>query len=242
MKKAVTRSVLLLIVAIVCLVIFAYARTWGKTEIAFRIHINEQLVRESSFGESPTFAIWLDEKTSGRSRTVFATRRAAEGDWEGKAEVPVALPKWFEVNQVEKEEDQQTSSNGKSYLDASTGATPVPGYFVHRVSASPGSKWTVWIEVNLAGDFNETYQEYNEELRQEDEYKSGQPALLYTAELDVTRGVEIEPELAGMSILDPDNKVTIQAIRGITTATDIFDEITISVVKPKPRLIKKRSR
>ncbi len=221
------------------MIAFAYARTWGKTDIEFRIHINEQLVFESAFGESPTFAIWLEDDR-GKSRIVFATRRAAEGDWEGKAEVPVALPRWFEVAQNEISEALQSASDDLYNLDGASGATPVPGYFVLRVNATPGASLTVWIEVNLAGDFNEVYKEFDEKLKKEDEYRSGQPALLYRAELVVIRNFEAEPELAGMTLLDQENRVLIEPLQGITTATEIFDVISIKIKKPKPRILRKR--
>lgn len=240
MKKHFIRLILVLFALVTVLIICAYAPTWGKTEIVIRIHINEELVYQSSFGESPTFAIWLEDPASGFSKTVFATRRAAEGDWEGKAEVPVALPMWFEVSQLENAGDPPSGSKQAATLDASSGATPEPGYFIHRVGASTGSKWILWMEVNLAGDFNESYKEYNEELHQEDEYKSGQPALLYRAELEVTRDFKVEPELVGMTVLDEVSRAQIETAQGITTAAQILDEITISVARPKPRLIKKK--
>ena len=237
MRKEFKRLFLLLGLLILVLIGFAYARTLGKTDIEFRIHINEQLVHESAFGESPTFAIWLEDNT-GKSRTVFATRRAAEGDWEGKAEVPVALPMWFEVAQNELGEALHSGSEGINNLDGSTGATPEPGYFLLRVNATPGIKITAWIEVNLAGDFNDFYKEYDEVLKKEDEYRSGQPALLYKAELEVLYDFKNVPELSGMTLLDQNNRALVKPIQGITTATDIFDEMSIKVVKPKPRIIK----
>lgn len=239
MRKEFKRLLLLFGLLIFALIAFAYARTWGKTDIEFRIHINEQLVFESAFGESPTFAIWYEDNR-GKSRTVFATRRAAEGDWEGKAEVPVALPRWFEVAQNEISQAQQSGSEDLNYLDGTSGATPVPGYFVLRVKASPGASLTAWIEVNLAGDYNEVYMEFDKELLKEDEYRSGQPALLYKAEIEVIHDFEVEPELAGMTLLDQENMVMIKPLQGITTATEIFDEISIKVKKPKPRIFRGR--
>jgi hypothetical protein len=126
------------------------------------LHINEQLVLESVFGESPTFAIWLED---------------------------------------------------------------------------PETKWICWIEVNLAGDFNDTYKEYDEVAQVSDEYKTGQPALLYKAELTAEEGNQVVPDVAGMCILVPEKGVMIQPLKGITTATGIFDEINIMVVRPKPRII-----
>ena len=113
-------------------------------------------MQQSAFGESPTFAIWLEDPHKGLMHTAYVTRRAGVGDWEGKREVPVALPLWFEINKAEK---QRKSRDAEMVLDAMfiTGATPMPGYFRTRVRVKPGSKWICWIEVNLAGDYNNAY-------------------------------------------------------------------------------------
>ena len=95
------------------LVIFAFARTLNKTELEFLIHINEELVQQSVFGESPTFAIWLEDPDNGQTYTAYATRRVATGDWEGKADVPVALPLWSEINKAERK--NRSSEAGMAY-------------------------------------------------------------------------------------------------------------------------------
>jgi len=240
MRKRLIRLFLTLVVLISAMIIYAYACTWGKTDIEFRIHINEQLVHESAFGESPTFAIWLNDKNTEVLKTVYVTRRAGEGDWEGKAEVPVALPMWFELSRKGSAEALKLDSDELNSLDGSTGATPEPGYFILRVNAIPGIKLSAWIEVNLAGDYNESYKEFDEELKKEDSYGSGQPSLLYKAELEVSYEFETEPELAGMTLLDQDKGFIVKPLSGITTATEVFDEISIRVVKPKPRILRKR--
>lgn len=229
MKKLITRLSLVFLMVILALIVYAYSQTWGKAEIEFRIHINEQLVHESAFGESPTFAIWLEDHNTGKLRTVFATRRAAEGDWEGKAEVPVALPGWDEVAQTER----------TNAPDGVSGATPEPGYFILRVPVDPGDELTAWIEVNLAGDFNDFYMEFDEVEMKEDEYRSGQPALLYKAEVEVLLDFEAMHELCCMSILDSEGNALLEPLQGITTATEIFDEISVRVQRPKPRILKK---
>jgi hypothetical protein len=222
------------------LILIAFSRTWGKTDIEFKIHINETLIQQSTFGESPTFAIWLESPENQVAQTVFVTKRAALGDWEGKAEVPVALPKWFEVYKVENQSDELPTFEKPAPL-AITGATPRPGYFSTRVRVTPGSKWICYIEVNLAGDFNENFQQYSEEKKTSDEYLTGQPALLYRAEITADEDKQAIPKVVGMCILNSNGDVDIQPLEGITTATDIFDEMTISVVKPKPRIIEKKN-
>ncbi len=225
-----------LIIVSTAVVIYAYRGTWGTTELEFRIHINEQLVQESAFGESPTFAIWLENPATGAMQTVFVTRRAAAGDWEGKARVPVALPRWFQVYQKENEMDDLPTLDKPAGI-AITGATPKPGYFTTRVRVEPESNWICWIEVNLSGDYNDHYQEYNHEENIEDKFGSGQPALLYKAEVRAVLENRIVPVITGISMIDAEGENIIQPIKGITTASKIFNEISVVVVKPKPKIL-----
>jgi hypothetical protein len=219
------------------LVIYAYRGTRGKTDIEFRIHINQQLVLESAFGESPTFAIWLEEPSTGRCRTIFVTRRAAVGDWEGKSEVPSALPCWFEVY---KSENQTRELPGveKQAPVAVTGATPEPGYFITRARVQTGTSWKCWIEVNLSGDYNEHYQEYNEEAKTIDEFGNGQPALIYSVLIDAVEDSSVTPLIAGMCVPDSPGDSLIRPLKGITTAKSVFDEINITLKKANPSILK----
>jgi hypothetical protein len=61
--------------------------------------------------------------------------------------------------------------------------------------------------------------------------------LLYRAEIDASLGKTVIPEINGMCLLDPVKGVVIVSPEGITTAKNIFDEISIRVIKPKPRII-----
>jgi len=235
MRKAYTVIPGLIIISVV-IVLYAYRGTWGKVDLEFRIHINEQLVRESVFGESPTFAIWLENSETGINQTVFVTRRAAAGDWEGKSRVPVALPKWFQIYQIENQAEDVPTYDDPAPL-AITGATPKPGYFNTRVRVAPNSKWICWIEMNLSGDYNEIYPEYDPERNIEDSYGTGQPALLYKVEIEALKGKTFTPQIAGMCILDAPDGQLIQPMRGITSAEQIFDEISVAVVKPNPKIL-----
>ena len=230
-------SILIVLIIIGALIIFAYSKTWGKTDIEIKIHINEKLVQESAFGESPTFAIWLENAKTHEIKTVFVTRRAAEKDWEGKAEIPVALPAWFHINSEKKAVEK---SEGNPDQIVISGATPKPGYFVTSVSVEQNSEWILWIEVNLAGDFNDHFMEFNKELNITDEFSTGQPALIYKAKISATTGTTVVPEIVGISMPGSTLDSIIKPVKGITTATDVFDEISLRVVKTKPRIISKK--
>jgi hypothetical protein len=233
MKKKILILAGILVIIFSGLVAYAFMSTWGKTDLDIKIHINKKLVQESGFGESPTFAIWLESAETHEIRAVYITRRAAEGDWEGKKEVPAALPRWFEIVKMQKE-----SSAGSIAVDGYSGATPKPGYFTAKANLKPGSNWICWIEVNLAGDFNEFYIGKNNEDSETDKFLSGQPAILYRVEVTATEGAVFEPVLVAMTVLGAQDGKIIQPLKGITTAAEIFDEINIKVVKPKPRILK----
>jgi hypothetical protein len=235
MKRAFIIFVTLLTIAS-ALVLYAYRGTRGKTDIEFRIHINEQLIQESTYGESPTFAIWLEDPDTGTRQTVFVTRRAASGDWEGKAAVPVALPLWYEIYKMEHETTDIPNFENPAPI-AVTGATPKPGYFKTRARVDTGSKWICWIEVNLSGDYNTTYKEYDQINQVEDEYGTGQPAVVFRTEMSAIEGTIIVPEIAGMCIQKAADGNILQPLKGITTARNIFDEISIALVKPNPKII-----
>lgn len=234
MKKIRYKILAIVVVAISALVLYAYSNSWGKTELLIRIHINEELVRESGFGESPTFAIWLEKPETGETHTIYATRRAADGDWEGKAEVPVALPKWFSTRKSVSNIEAESGN-----VDGYSGATPKPGYFTKSVQIAPGSKWNCWIEVNLSGDFNENYSESKNSENEADKYLSGQPALLYRAEIIGNIGNTVVPVIVGMTMVSSDTGKIVRPVEGITTAAKIFDEISLSVVRPKPKIFSK---
>lgn len=225
--------ILILLLAIASLTVY---KTFGRTLIEFRIHQNKEIIRLSPFAEPPQFAIWIEDPQSHRVKTVFVTSRVGKGDWEGKANVPVALPKWFDVFRGKNSAYEVVDDEAYS---AVTGATPKDDYFSVRVEVKPGTTWDCWIEMNLAGDYNESFPEFNRETLEEDEFSCGQPALLFKATVTATEGVQVKPLLEAQSVW-ANGRNSIEPVNsGITTAKDVFDDILINVVRPKPKLIDK---
>jgi len=169
-------------------------------------------------------------------KTVFVTSRVSKGDWEGKANVPVALPRWFEIFRAGKKSYELVENDRYS---AVTGATPKDDYFSVRIEVEPGSSWICWIEMNLAGDFNDSFPEFNKQTLKADEFSCRQPALIFKADIIAEEGMKSVPVLEAQSIWeDGFNRVEPVSI-GVTTARDVFDKIQISVIRPKPKLIDK---
>lgn len=226
-------AVIALILVIAGVLIF---RTLGRTLIQFDIHQNKELIRLSTFAEPPQFAIWIENVKTHKLKTVFVTSRVSIGDWEGKANVPVALPNWFELFRGEKQSYELVENDEYS---AVTGATPKNDYFSVRIEVEPGSEWICWIEMNLAGDFNDSFSEFNKQTLKEDEFSCGQPALLYKGTITAKEGMKSTPVLEAQSTWEDGVNRVEPVSDGVTTAKDIFDDIQISVIRPKPKLIDK---
>lgn len=217
------------------LVLFAFSRTWGKMDIEVSFRINEELVAQSAYGESPEIAIWIEDVRTGATQTIFVTHHDEE-DGEGQTEGPVALPVWQEISKNEKRTLDDPEQEFPQ-VDVVTGATPKTGYFSARVRVKSGSTWLCWIEINLSGDYNEHYPENDTKTNTTGTYETDQPSLVYKAEIEAIEGNSVIPKIAGMSMINSYDGKMIQPVKGITTAQHLLDEIKIEVVKPKPKII-----
>jgi hypothetical protein len=235
-----SQIVISLFIAGVLLIVLTSAvlvfETFGRTLIQFDIHQNEELIYLSDFSEPPQFAIWMQNTKTNKLKTVFVTSRVSKGDWEGKANVPVALPRWFDLF---KGENRAYDHVDNDEFSAVTGATPRADYFSIRVEVPPGSSWICWIEMNLAGDFNDDYPEFDIETLREDEFSCGQPALLFKAEIVAEAGRKAVPVLDSQSVWDNGVNIVEPVGEGVTTARNVFDDMLITVIRPKPKLIDK---
>ena len=228
-------------VFVICLVIVAGAiagfviwRTKDRVQVEFNIHINQNVIYLSTYSEPPQFAIWLENPQNGRCQQVFVTYRVSRGDWEGKSDVPVALPRWKDIFR-----DGGAYNVRSDEEIAISGATPKDEYFRVRAEVQPGSEWICWIEMNLAGDYNDFYPQFNRLTLQEDEFACGQPALLYRTEIKADEGLSYEPVATSMSLWEGDRNKLIPVDETMTTAKDVFDEISVVIIKPKPVILNK---
>lgn len=211
--------------------------TWGRTVIQVDIRQNLNIIHLSTFAEPPQFAIWLEHLETDDLKTIFVTHRVATGDWEGKPDVPNALPLWSEL--FRGNNDSKGSGSGRASDLVITGATPKEDYFSIRAEVRVGSEWICWIEMNLAGDFNEAFPEFDIETYYEDEYSRGQPSLLYRSEIKAVENMTFSPILEAQTIWE-NGIVRVEPVsEGVTTARYVFDTINISIIRPKPRLIEK---
>jgi len=236
-KKKLIWSLAIMAGIVAMVIIYELLSVRGRTQVQINIHQNKEKIYLSTFAEPPQFAVWLENPETHKCMTVFVTHRVAVGDWEGKANVPVALPRWFELFKVQGQKDAQTQDKSDDLPEAVTGATPKDNYFSVRAEVKPGSRWICWVEMNLAGDFNEAFPEQNIENKQVDEFSNGQPALLYRSEITAGEGGKFEFDLAGESLWEEGKTRIAPVSEGITTAKDVFDKMNIEIIRPKPKLI-----
>jgi hypothetical protein len=238
-SKISLRTVLFILTGFVAMIVITtailYFKTLGRVQIQFDIHLNKKPIYLSTYAEPPQFAIWIENPKNGDCSTVFVTHRVSKGDWEGKKNVPVALPLWVDLFKVKKQ--AKTSRAKKDHTFAVTGATPKDDYFSVRVEVPPGSEWICWIEMNLAGDYNEAFPELNAQTFEEDEYSCGQPALVYKAAIKAIDGSVAMPELVHQSVWENGENRIEPVSEGVTTARNVFDDMKISVLKPKIKII-----
>jgi hypothetical protein len=236
MKKLLNRKVLVPVAAVllaaaglVCWRVIVATR--NRVQIELNVHINRESVYLSTYAEPPQFAVWLENPETGSCQIVFVTYRVSRGDWEGKADVPVALPRW---NAVFRGDRRQERSDDEI---AVSGATPKDEYFRVRAEVKPGSTWILWIEMNLAGDYNDAYRQFDPLTMQEDEYSCGQPALLYRAEIRAVEGAEYVPELTAMSLWKDGVNTIVPVDATVTTARNVFDAMSVRLIRPRPVII-----
>jgi len=203
--------------------------------MVFDIHQDKNLISLSTFSEPPQFAIWLEEPVSHKYKTIYVSYRSGTGDMVGKAECPGCLPLWFEIYNRETGKKGYPKPDNNPAPAAVTGATPQQENFKIVREIEPGSKWICWMEMNLAGDFNEKYQEYNEKEQTSDDDFSGQPPLVYRCEIEAIAGKKYVPALYGMVDMRKPFEEMIQPVSpDVTTAKAVFQSIEISITESEP--------
>lgn len=182
---------------------------------------------------APQMAVWVESPEGRYLATLFVTHRAATQSWRmaGGNRRREALPHWSYRRGVRYADGLYLPTKESPLSDAVTGATPRGSF---EVGFSPDSTWrsfVVKVEVNHSTDFNDAWPRT---AREGDPgwsggpYGSGQPALVYAAEIDPASGRRsVEARLVGHSSPDgSDGRVT-GDLSGLTSALRIVGRIVV---------------
>lgn len=216
---------MILCLSLVSLISFLPLTEAGDVKLKFILHQNADVYEESIYGEPPQIAIWIEDPRNGATQTVYVTRKSGTGTFEGKTNVPVALPYWFQAYRKSTGRNDFPSP-ANPLPDAITGAT-TRGTILRELQIKKGSRWNYYIEVNVAGDFNENFPNYrsNGEM---DPHGNGQPSLVYRGEIVAEPGRKSAPVLLGRTEQFFYSEKIYDKTDGITTAAQLLPFIEVA--------------
>lgn len=171
----------------------------------------------------PQIAIWMEDIEGNYISTLYVSHKVAHNDWQMAKgnDRKEALPVWTHLVKE------------RASVDGVSGATPRGSFDVNLNLKDQKGPFVVKVEVNHSTDFNIYYPENAKEG--ESNYSggkqgSGQPALVYVAVVEPSRGCNrFEAVLAGHSSPDGSTGKIYKDMAGITTAKDIIKRIEITV-------------
>jgi len=201
----------------------------GEVALVFHMRQSQAIYDQSSYGEPPQLAIWLEDRDNGSVRTVFVTRRTATGKYLGKVECPVSLPVWISI--FRKETGREDFPTPKTpFFDAVTGATPQTAEITVTAPVDSGRSYTYYVEMNVAGDYNRAFPKMSAEKRI-DKHGNGQPSLIYRGSIEARTGAVSKPELIGRSHQYYFTTEVLTDLDGIDSAKEVFTLLCVEVVK-----------
>jgi len=193
--------------------------------LVFQIELNQQVYENSTWGDPPQLAVWLQDEENQGIRTVAVTHRTGACDWEGKVECSVALPCWVTFY------NQETGTQGPPTwdhpaADAITCATPRA-----KLSAAArvprATRWEYFVEVNVSGDYSVHFPHMSEDGLS-DRYGNGQPSVVYRGSIEAIEGTTSRPELWGRTDQHLPVSEVITDVDQITTARELLRTIAVS--------------
>lgn len=175
----------------------------------------------------PTYAIWVEDKSTGHVATVYVTGKAGKNEWTLADSRPESIPVWYGLA-------AQAEAEGPLTVDAVSGATQ-EGEAAEILWQVPddlvGKKIDLYIEANSSFDYNAYYTKNEGEPGYSG--TNGQPSLIWHAELDLSESISdpVTPGVVGHGhVLGTDHQID-PDVSKITTARETFEYIGITYQK-----------
>lgn len=188
-----------------------------------------------SIKNTPQIAIWAEDTEGHYLSTIYVTHKIATQSWTaaGGNRRKEALPHWCHQRGVRYADGLYLPTKESPLTDGISGATPKGSFDVRMAPTGKAKQFVVKIEINHSTDFNDTYPKSAQEGDANysgGKHGSGQPALVYAAEVDLASGKkEFAAKLVGHSSADGSNGHITEDVSSLTTALRIVKSITISI-------------
>ncbi len=183
----------------------------------------------------PQIAIWLEDMQGNYLSTVYVSHKIATQNWQmakGNRRKE-ALPHWCYSRGIRYDDGLYLPTKDKPVVDGISGATPRESFDVKLRTANCLKHFMVKVEVNHSTDFNDKFPKNAQEG--DANYSggkegSGQPAVIYKAEVDLTTGKKtFDATLIGHSSPDGSDGEIHADMSGLTTSLEIVERITINI-------------
>ncbi len=187
----------------------------------------------------PQFAVWLEDTKGNYISTLFVTERIATEGWRsnGGNRRKEALPHWCHQRGIIYDDGLYLPTKDKPLIDGTTGATPKTGIELKLDPAEHLQQFVVKAEFNHSIDFNDLFPKNAEEgdiNYSGGELGSGQPALVYSALIDLDSNIkEYTLQIIGHSSPDGTNGDVYEDLSGITSANKIVNKIVVQIKQSK---------
>jgi len=181
----------------------------------------------------PIFAIWVEDSASNYLGTLYASKSIStgifrygvydKGKWlPGERNRPAALPRWSHIKTTKIDESPIKT-------DAISGATPQGSFVLHTILPQGYNRLKLYLEVNKPWDFNNYW--HNNRFPGDEEYAtSGQPALIYEAEITLsTKASKFYFSPIGHSNPSGANGNVYNDVSTLTSALQIIDKAWVEI-------------
>lgn len=183
----------------------------------------------------PQIAIWVEDLAGNYLTTVYASHKIATESWQanGGNRRKEALPAWCHARGVKYSDGLYLPTKNQPLVDGISGATPHGSFDVKIRPTGDLRQFIVKIELNHSTDWNDNYPKNAKEGDANysgGEGGSGQPALVYSAEIDLdSNRKQYTATIIGHSSPDGSNGDIYPDTSFLTSALNIAKEITINI-------------
>lgn len=184
----------------------------------------------------PQIVVWMETLDGKYIDTLYITGKTSNSSYrtsETEPDLvrrPEALPYWSHKRGIIASDGLYTPDPNNTDLDGISAATPKIDYEVSMAAPRMG-KYKLMVEVNRSYDFNEYYSEtrFPDDPIYSGEGSSGQPSLIYEAEVDSEKPSQYLFNLVGHGHHSGQNGDLYPDLENVTSAKNILDFIVANI-------------